>query len=239
MLLLQYDYKMNRNAEVRVGGIAAQATAQNNKSFSNMKLNKLALLVVRKVVQSKRVEVRAALKEAKDAADDRKLFLRNTKADAKNLRDRANHARRIIEWAVEPHHTAAFIQQNPTLVDPEHKSIEEELRGAPAWKREEVLKQNYFAFTSGWNYTAGICCFSGKSKCQMCNCSCGEKSAFKEGNHMEVPVLPTASLFLITTSDPLPPVYFSMLLLLAEACHQDDRDVGGWEDRQASRTSPA
>ena len=41
----QYDHKMTRNAEVRLDGIAAQTTAQSNGSFSNINLNKLALLV--------------------------------------------------------------------------------------------------------------------------------------------------------------------------------------------------
>ena len=138
----KYDYHMNRNAEVRLDGIVAQATAQSNRTFSNLDLNKLALLVVRKVVRSKREKVRKAVADAKDAADDRKLFLREQKAEAHMFKERADHARAIIEWDVEPHHTTSCIKKSPSAVDPNHKSIEEELKDVSLSKRKEILKQN-------------------------------------------------------------------------------------------------
>ena len=185
----QYDHKMTRNAEVRLDGIAAQTTAQSNGSFSNINLNKLALLVIRKFVKSKRKKVREALVDAKDAAADRKLFLRSQKVVARLLKDRADHARAIIEWDVEPHHTADFIKRNrghPDL-DPSHLSIEDELKaGASDKHRKEVLKQNYHCITTGWGYSQYKCCFSGTSTCSLCKCCCGGDSVFKKGGHMEV-----------------------------------------------------
>ena len=80
---------------MRLDGIAAQTTAQSNGTFSNINLNKLALLVIRKFVKSKRKKVREALVDAKDAAADRKLFLRSQKLLAHLPKDRAGHARTI------------------------------------------------------------------------------------------------------------------------------------------------
>ena len=51
-------------------------------------MNKLALLVIRKFVKSKRKRARKALADAKDAAADRKLFLRGQKVVARLLKDR-------------------------------------------------------------------------------------------------------------------------------------------------------
>lgn len=182
----QYDYHMNRNAEVRLDGIAAQASAQSNRTFSDLSLNKLALLVVRRVVRSKREQVRKAVADAKDAADDRKLFLREQKAEARMFKERADHARAIIEWDVEPHHTQSYIKKKPSAVDPNHKSIEGELKGASLSKRKEVLKQNYHCITTGWGCSDYKCCFSGPSQCKLCRTSCGGDTAFKSGGHMEV-----------------------------------------------------
>ena len=141
-------------------------------------------------MKSKRKKVRKALADAKNAAADRKLFLRSQKVVARLLKDRADHARAIIEWDVEPHHTAAYIERNksnPNLVDPSHLSIEAELKeGASDKHRKEVLKQNYHCITTGWGYSQYKCCFSGNSKCTLCKCDCGGDSAFKKGGHMEV-----------------------------------------------------
>ena len=58
-----------------------------------------------------------------------------------------------IEWDVEPHHTAAYIERNksnPNLVDPSHLSIEAELKKGTSDKhRKEVLKQNYHCIATG------------------------------------------------------------------------------------------
>lgn len=198
----QYDYHMNRNAEVRLDGIGAEATAQSNHTFENVPLNKLAKIIVRQVVNSKRKAVRKAMAKAKAAADDRKLHLREIRVEAKKARDRAEHARRLIEWAVEPHHTKAWYDQHPNDTVEGEKSIEEELKGASsAAKREELLKQNYHCIITGWGHDKYACCFSGNSTCSLCSCTCGGKTAFKSGQHMEV----LSYIFML--SSPPPSIY--------------------------------
>ena len=87
----QCDYKMNQNAQVSILGLGAQTTAQCNRTFENIKLNKLALLVVRQFVYSKRGDVRSALRLAQDAADNRKLLLKELKVVTALNRQRAEH----------------------------------------------------------------------------------------------------------------------------------------------------
>ena len=127
---------------MRIDAIGAQAAAQNNRSFDDIGLNKLGLLVSRSIVKSKRPSARVALAAAKEAADDRKLLLREKKATAHLFRERSQHALRMVEWMVEPHHTD---------VEFSHKSIEQELKeaGNSIKKRKEVLQQNYYCITTG------------------------------------------------------------------------------------------
>ena len=189
-------------------------------------------------MKSKRKKVRKALVDAKDAAADRKLFLRSQKVVARLLKDRADHARAIIEWDVEPHHTADFIKRNrghPDL-DPSHLSIEDELKaGASDKHRKEVLKQNYHCITTGWGYSQYKCCFSGTSTCSLCKCCCGGDSAFKKGGHMEVSrgggggkqmQLPCSNCNVL--------VFF-----LLEARHQVDPNVGEGGDTETTGSYPA
>ena len=178
---------MNRNAQVRIDGLGAQASASSNRTFENIKLNKLSKLMVRKVVRSKRDEVTKALKEAKVKADKRKLHLREVKVEARKTRDRMQHARRLIEWGVEPHHTGAWYAANPGQKKDNEVSIEHKLKDAgPVAKREEILKQNYHCIITGWGNEQYQCCFSGNSRRKLCNCMCGGKTAFQKGKHMEV-----------------------------------------------------
>ena len=136
---------------MRIDAIGAQAAAHNNWSFDDIGLNKLGLLVSRSIVKRKRSSTRVALAAAKEAADDRKLLLREKKATHHLLRQRSQHALRMIEWMVEPHHTAKYIREHPNDVDHSHKSIEQELKeaGNIIKKRKEVLQQNYCCITTG------------------------------------------------------------------------------------------
>jgi hypothetical protein len=142
---------MTRNPEMRLDAIGAQAAAQNNRSFDDIGLNKLGLLVSRSIVKSKRPAARVALAAAKEAADDRKLLLREKKATAHLFRERSQHALRMVEWMVEPHHTDRYIREHPDDVEYSHKSIEQELKeaGNSIKKRKEVLQQNYYCITTG------------------------------------------------------------------------------------------
>ena len=54
---------------MRLDAIGAQAAAQNNRSFDDIGLNKLGLLVSRSIVKTKRPAARVALAAAKEAAD--------------------------------------------------------------------------------------------------------------------------------------------------------------------------
>lgn len=192
MLLLeftyQFDYKMNRNEEVRIDGIGAQATAQNNRTFDNARLNvnKLTKLVIRKIVRGKRKEVTKAMREQKDAADDRKLLLREKRVEVKQIKDRANHAIALILWEVEPHHTTGWYEENQDERNEGEKSIEEELDacGGNKTKRKAVLQQNYNAIVVGWDYKQYACAYSGSSACSLCRCKC--QTGFEKGGHMEV-----------------------------------------------------
>ena len=67
------------------------------------------------------------------------------------FRERSQHALRMVEWMVEPHHTDRYIREHPDDVEYSHKSIEQELKeaGNSIKKRKEVLQQNYYCITTG------------------------------------------------------------------------------------------
>ena len=103
---------MNHNPEVSVAGLAAQATAQNNRTFANLHINTLAMYVVRKVVGTNKHRAREQAALRLEEASKHKLSNRQAKVLKKLTKARAEFAFRLVEWDVEPHHTQAFINKH-------------------------------------------------------------------------------------------------------------------------------
>ena len=97
--------KHSLNHQVRVDGLAAQATEEQNGSFLPgavlSQFNKAALLVIRKWVRGKRRHMRTYLSELADAQVARKLQMRRACVEAKIEKYREAYARAMVEWNVK------------------------------------------------------------------------------------------------------------------------------------------
>jgi len=97
--------KHSLNHQVRVDGLAAQATEEQNGSFLPgevlSRFNKSALLLIRKWTRHKRPIMRKHLAELANAQVERKLLMRQACVEEKIEKYREAYARAMVEWNVE------------------------------------------------------------------------------------------------------------------------------------------
>ena len=135
---LKHKYAVNN--QMRIDGLCAQAMEEQNGSFKPGarldKLNRVALLVLRKYARGQRSTVTANLKKLAKAQVDRKLEVRKANVLIKLEKYRESYARSMVEWNVEVPTLevyTAFLKSNKS-----HKD------------KVELTNTIYYAIRYGW-----------------------------------------------------------------------------------------
>jgi hypothetical protein len=167
---LKHKYAVNN--QMRIDGLCAQAMEEQNGSFKPGarldKLNRVALLVLRKYARGQRPTVTANLKKLAKAQVDRKLEVRKANVLIKLEKYREAYARSMVEWNVEVPTLevyTAFLKSNKS-----HKD------------KVELTNTIYYAIRYGWGQDQCHTPQSGSKKCKLQGCCSSCASGYGKAN---------------------------------------------------------
>lgn len=158
--------KYDQNKQMRIDGLAAQANEEQNGSFREgarlSKMNKLALLVLRKWSRGKREEVTAHLKRRRLQQIDRKMAVRLAHVEDMLEKAREQYARSMVEWNVD---VGSLAEYQSFLADNKNTHTD----------KVQKTKTIYHAIRYGWGREQCHTCQSCTSKTTICGLGCTMK----------------------------------------------------------------